>query len=300
MKIEIEDTYAEAFDGLFFRVLITANKLEVVKRICKKAVATPSIVVGRIEAGIERWVNKGDTPDGRFGGILQFWGALNKKIPNMGIEKIYKEFSIRIRQNILVEPFTSVFDFCRNPIGTVDAMKRIGHCGDGYEWMEKRHGRDMIIVPLMVPDFKIEHYLGYGRGIIGGNFWYMCKNKRAVIEAGKKALKAIDQIENVITPFGVCSAGSKAETKYKQIGPTTNHLYCPTLKKKLGSKSKVPIGIKYIPEIVINGTTLDFVKKAIKVGIKAVSTVKGVNVISAGNYGGKLGEHKIFIKEVIQ
>ncbi len=54
------------------------------------------------------------------------------------------------------------------------------------------------------------------------------------MDAGKKALEAISQIEGVITPFDVCSAGSKTETKFPLIGPTTNHPYCPSLKKKLG------------------------------------------------------------------
>ena len=42
----------------------------------------------------------------------------------------------------------------------MDMMETVGHCGDGYEWVEKRHGREVIVVPLMVPDFVIERYLG--------------------------------------------------------------------------------------------------------------------------------------------
>ncbi|MEM3047111.1 MAG: thermosome subunit beta [Candidatus Bathyarchaeia archaeon] len=136
-------------------------------------------------------------------------------------------------------------------------MERIGHCGDGYEWVEQRYSREMIIVPIMVSDFQIERYLGYGRGVIGGNFWYMCRTKRAVMKAGRKALNAISQIEGVVAPFDVCSAGSKAETKFPQIGPTTNHPYCPSLKKRLGKESMVPEGVNYIPEIVVNGIALD-------------------------------------------
>jgi formylmethanofuran--tetrahydromethanopterin N-formyltransferase len=105
-------------------------------------------------------------------------------------------------------------------------------------------------------------------------------------------------IKGVVTPFGICSAGSKAETKFPQIGPTTNHLYCPSLKGKLGVLSKVPKGVGFIPEIVINGTSLSVVKKAMKVGIKAVSNVEGVMKISAGNYEGKLGKYRINLKEL--
>ncbi|UCE16756.1 MAG: formylmethanofuran--tetrahydromethanopterin formyltransferase, partial [Candidatus Bathyarchaeota archaeon] len=175
---------------------------------------------------------------------------------------------------------------------------RIGHCGDGFEWEEKRYGRDVITVPIMVPDFQIERYLGYRRGVMGGNFWYMCKTKEAVMEAGRIALKAISQVDGVVTPFDICSAGSKPETKFSWIGPTTNHPYCSTLKKKLGNQSKVPKGVKYIPEIVINGVSLDAVKEAMKAGIRAAITVEEVSKISAGNYEGKLGKYKIYLREL--
>ena len=299
MSVEIEDTYAEAFEGLYFRVLVTADDEETLKKAAEDATATPSIVIGRIEGGIERYLRKDETPDGRLGVIHQFWDALEKdKTINKVIRKFYKEFSYRIRQDILVKPFTAIFDMCPDPIGRVDAMERIGHCGDGYEWIENLYGREMIIVPIMVPDFKIERYLGYGRGVTGGNFWYMCRTKEAVMEAGKRALEAIHKVEGVVTPFDICSAGSKAETKFPEIGPTTNHPYCPSLRKRLKSKSKVPEGVNYIPEIVINGITLESVKKAMKVGIEAASKVDGVVKISAGNYGGKLGDYKIYLREL--
>jgi len=299
VKVEVEDTYAEAFDGLYFRILVTAGDKNTLRRAADDATAMPSVVIGRVDGGIERWVDKKETPDGHWGVILQFWTALYERKPlNETVEKFYKEFSYRIRQDILVKLFTAVFDACPNPIGKVDAMERIGHCGDGYEWVEKRYGREMIIIPIMVPDFQIEHYLGYGRGVTGGNFWYMCQTKKAVVEAGEKALKAISQIEGVITPFDVCSAGSKVETKFPWIGGTTNHPYCPSLKERLGEESKVPEGVKFIPEIVIHGVSLDVVKKAMKAGIDAVSKVEAVTAISAGNYGGKLGKYKIFLREL--
>jgi formylmethanofuran--tetrahydromethanopterin N-formyltransferase len=299
--VEIEDTYAEAFDGLYFRLIVTADDDEVLRSAVNDATATPSIVIGRVEGGIERYLSENETPDGRIGAVIQFWYAFDdKKSLEEQVERFYREMSYRIRQDILVKPFTAVFNACENPIGRVDAMERIGHCGDGYEWIEKRYGREMIIVPIMVPDFQIERYLGYSKGITGGNFWYMCETKNAVMEAGKRALKAIHEVEGVITPFDICSAGSKAETNYPEIGPTTNHLYCPSLKKRFEGLSKVPEGVNYIPEIVINGIDLEAVKEAMRRGIEAVSEVEGVLRISAGNYGGKLGKYEIHLKELFQ
>jgi formylmethanofuran--tetrahydromethanopterin N-formyltransferase len=56
--------------------------------------------------------------------------------------------------------------------------------------------------------------------------------------------------------------------------------------------------VKYIPEIVINGITLHAVEEAMKAGIEAASKIDGVVRVSAGNYGGKLGEFKINLREL--
>jgi formylmethanofuran--tetrahydromethanopterin N-formyltransferase len=177
-------------------------------------------------------------------------------------------------------------------------MERVGHCGDGHEWIEKRYGREVIVVPLMTPDFIIEHYLGYKHGISGANFWMLCNTKEAVLEAGQKALDAVQTVPGAITTFDICSAGSKPETNFPLIGPTTNHEWCPSLKQKLGKASKVPEGVGYIPELVISAMNMDAAKAAMKAGIEAAMTVKGVVSISAGNYDGKLGKYKIFLREL--
>jgi formylmethanofuran--tetrahydromethanopterin N-formyltransferase len=297
---KVEDTYAEAFDGIFCRVMVTADDEETLRMAAEDATATPSIVIGRVEGGIEKWLSEKETPDKRKGVILQFWGGIDPKKPfSDSLKKFEAELSYRIRQDILVKPFTAIFDSSIQRVGSLDMMERVGHCGDGYEWEEQRYGRQMIIVPIMVPDFQIERYLGYEIGVMGANFWYMCKTKEAVMEAGKKALDAISQVEGVIAPFKICSAGSKPETKFPHIGPTTNHPYCPSLKGKLGPESKVPNGVNYIPEIVINGVSLEAVKKAMKAGIVAVLEFGDVVRVSAGNYGGKLGKHKISLRAVL-
>jgi formylmethanofuran--tetrahydromethanopterin N-formyltransferase len=301
MKAKIEDTYAEAFDGIYSRVTVTADHPEVLRRAAEDATATPSIVIGRIEGGIEKYLDKQETPDGRNGAVLQFWGGIDENKPlEEAVKKFEAELSFRIRQDILVKPFTAVFDALPNPEGKIGMMERVGHCGDGFEWTENRYGRKMIVIPLMVSNFLIERELGFAKGVMGANFWFMCKTKQAVMEAGKNALNAIHQVPGVITPFDVCSAGSKPETNFPLIGPTTNHPYCQTLKKKLGLESKVPEDVKYIPEIVINGTSMEAVKKAMKAGIQSASKVDGVVRISAGNYGGKLGKHKIYLRELFR
>jgi len=300
MKAEVEDTYAEAFEGLYCRAIVTADDEEVLHRTATDATATPSIVIGRVEGGIEKWLGPKETPDGRRGAVLQFWGGIDPGKPlQSSLEKFETELSYRIRQDILVKPFTALFDALPNPMGKLDMMERVGHCGDSFEWEEERYGRYVIVVPLMVPDFIIERNLGYAKGVMGANFWYMCETKEAVMTAGKKALEAISKVEGAIVPFGICSAGSKPETKFPQIGPTTNLSYCPSLKKKLGNTSKVPEDVHFIPEIVINGVSLDAAKTAMKAGMEAIRDIEGVHMISAGNYGGKLGKYKIWLKELM-
>jgi formylmethanofuran--tetrahydromethanopterin N-formyltransferase len=300
VKAEVEDTYAEAFEGVYCRVIVTADDKQTLRAAAEDSTATPSVVIGRVEGGVEKWLGKKETPDKRDGAVLQFWGQIDPKKPFAeSLRKFETELSYRIRQDILVKPFTAVFDALPSAEGKLDMMTRVGHCGDGYEWVEKRHGREVIVVPLMVPDFVIERYLGYARGVMGANFWVMCQTKKSLKKAGARALEVICNVVGVVTPFDVCSAGSKPETHYPLIGPTTNHEYCPSLRKRLGKASKVPENVRYIPEIVINGISLEVVKQAMKVGIEAASAVDGVVKISAGNYGGKLGEYKINLRELV-
>jgi len=296
-KSKIEDTFIEAFAGIYCRVVITADDEATLRKAAEDSTATPAVVIGRTEGGIEKYLNMNETPDKRVGAILQFWGGINpKKTFQEALNKFEAELSYRIRQDILVKPFTAIFDALPNPEGKLDMMEKVGHCGDGYEWVEKRYGREVIIVPLMVPDFIIERYLGYSRGVMGGNFWIMCDTKQTLIEAGKKALDDINQVDGDVTTFDICSAGSKPETNFPKIGPTTNHFYCPSLKAQLGKESKVPEGVGYIGEIVYNGVSLEALSKATKAGITAVLDVEGIVRISAGNYEGKLGQYKIQFK----
>jgi formylmethanofuran--tetrahydromethanopterin N-formyltransferase len=299
IKAEIEDSYAEAFAGIFCRIIVTANDARTVHNAAEDSTATPSVVIGRVEGGVEKWLSEKETPDRRKGAMLQFWAAIDRNVSLAdSLKKFETELSYRIRQDILVKPFTAVFDSLLNAEGKLDMMARVGHCGDGYEWVEERYGREVIVVPIMVPDFIIERYLGYAHGVMGANFWIMCRTKKALKKAGERALEAIHNVSGVVTPFDVCSAGSKPETRFPVIGPTTNHPYCPSLKQRLGKVSKVPANVRYIPEIVINGISIEAVKEAMRAGIKAASNVDGVARISAGNYGGKLGEFKIYLREL--
>ena len=292
--VEVEDTYCEAFEGIYTRIMVTAKHIWLLKKAAYGSTALPSTVFGESEAGVESFLSPEETPDGRHGAILQIWVPKTKNF----MDKLLRETGKRIRQGILVVPTTRVFD--ASIAGEkFDANLNVGRCGDDYQWFEQRWGREMIIVPIMFGEFAIERYLGYAEGVAGGNVWFFCESEDSALEAGELAVEALKRLEGVITSFDICSAGSKVETKYPEIGPTTNHWYCPSLKGKIPD-SKVPDGVKSIPEIVINGINLEAVEKAMYVCMKVASRVDGVVKISAGNYGGKLGKHKIYLKDLLE
>jgi formylmethanofuran--tetrahydromethanopterin N-formyltransferase len=99
-------------------------------------------------------------------------------------------------------------------------------------------------------------------------------------------------------PGGICRAGSKSGSLKYKLKASTNHPFCPKI-RKLVDDSAVPEGVNCVYEIVINGLDLDSVKKAMSVGIKAAVKVPGIVKISAGNYGGKLGPYKVYLKEIL-
>ncbi len=164
------------------------------------------------------------------------------------------------------------------------------------------YGRKVWRIPVMEGEFIVEDRFGAMQAVAGGNFLIMAENRKAGLQAAEEAVNAIKQrSQYVILPFpgGVCRAGSKAGSIKYKLGASTFHSYCPKL-KKLVSDSKVPENVNAIYEIVINGLDIDAVKKAMAEGIRAAVKVPGVVKISAGNYGGKLGPYKVFLKEALE
>ena len=291
---KVEDTFFEAFEGKYVRALITGPNEKIVRRAAFDSTSTPSAVIGRVEGGVEGFLSGDETPDGRPGAVVQYW------LGGDDVKKFAFELSYRLRQDILVKPFTRIFDYSdKESDEYIEMIDSVGHCGDGYEAIVEEYGRKMINVPIAVPDFQIEEKFKLNDGIMGGNFWYLCSTPEAVLEAGEKALKAIENVEGAIAPFDICSAASKPETNYPEIGPTTNHVYCPSLKDKLGDESKVAEGVNYIPEIVFNAVDEDSMNAAMKAAIDATLDVDGVIGISAGNYDGKLGDKKVNLLDIL-
>jgi formylmethanofuran--tetrahydromethanopterin N-formyltransferase len=299
--MEIEDTYCEAFEGLVVQLMVTAQDMPFLERAVNAFTALPSTVFGDAEGGIVRWLSENETIDGRLGAIVQLWVTGTGK---KATAKFYEQLGRRMRQGILVVPTTAVFDYYpRKAELKFNMMNNVGHCGDGYEWIVEKFNRKLINVPLMMGyDFLIEEELSYAKGVMGGNLWFYCDTVESGIKVGREGVKIIMELDDVCTTFDVCSAGSKLvppDAKFPEIGPSTNHPYCPTLKDKLSSgEFKVPEGVISIPELVFNGLKIDDVKVAMQKTIEGVSDMDGLVKISTGNYGGKLGKFKIYLQEL--
>ena len=153
----------------------------------------------------------------------------------------------------------------------------------------------------MEGNFFVENGFGAMEAVAGGNFMIFAEDQQSGLKSAEAAADAIRaNAPDVIMPFpgGICRSGSKAGSLKYKMKASTNHPYCPTL-RTLVPDSVVPEGVQSVYEIVMNGLTLDAVKKGIKEGVTAAIAVPGVVKISSGNYGGKLGPFKAFLRDAI-
>ncbi len=105
----------------------------------------------------------------------------------------------------------------------------------------------------------------------------------------------------MILPFpgGICRSGSKVGSKYKFLGASTNHPYCPTL-KNLISDSVLPENAEVVYELVINGLSEGAVKQAMRVAMERAAMHPDVIFITAANYGGTLGPFNMKLSELLK
>jgi len=157
-------------------------------------------------------------------------------------------------------------------------------------------------IPVMEGTFVVEDMFGAAEAVAGGNLIILAKDRSAGLQAAEEAVSAIKaRASQVILPFpgGICRSGSKAGSLKYKLKASTNHPYCPTL-KPLVDDTQVPEGVNCVYEIVIDGLSVEAVSKAMFEGVRAAAGVSGVVRISAGNYGGKLGPYKAFLKDALK
>ena len=293
--VEIEDTFAEMFPMWVGRVLITAENEKWVLTAANVATGfASSIIMSPAEAGVEGLVPPEETPDGRIGALIQIYHRTRAALKNQMV--------LRIGQCIMTCPTTAAFDGLPDAKRKLKVGRSIRLFGDGFQRKDMVRDRKVWKIPVMEGVFIVEDTFGTAQAIAGGNFLILAENRSAGLKAAEEAVNAIkNNVRGVILPFpgGVCRAGSKAGSLKYKLKASTNHPYCPVI-RKLIPESKVPKNVKSVYEIVINGLNLDSVKQAMAEGIKAAVKVPGVVKISAGNYGGRLGPYKAYLKEVLE
>ena len=290
----VADTFAEAFPITGTRLIITA----VTERWAQTAAQelcgfATSVIACDCEAAIERSVSPNETPDGRPGiSVLLF--AFSR-------DALQKAVSERVGQCVLTCPTTACYDGLpgtpRDKQIVVGGQLRF--FGDGFQASKKLGTRRFWRIPVMDGEFVCEDRIGTIKGVAGGNLLICAVDQSQALLAADAAASAIRELPDVALPFpgGIVRSGSKVGSRYKKLKASTNDAYCPTL--IASTKTELPAGTGAVYELVIDGLSADAVRVAMRVGLHAASTCPGLTLITAGNYGGKLGPHHYYLRDLI-
>jgi len=292
--VTIDETFAEAFGMKATRAIITAQnaKWAMISAQAMTGFATSVIACG-CEAGIEKVLEPSETPDGRPGVSVLIFA--------MGGKSLAKQLETRAGQCVLTSPTSALFagidEGVQIPLG-----KNLRYFGDGFQIAKKINGKRYWRIPVMDGEFLTEETTGRVEAVGGGNFLVLAKSQPQALAACEAAIEEMRKIPNVIMPFpgGVVRSGSKVGSKYPALGASSNDAFCPTLKGM--TKTELPADCESVMEIVIDGLTKEDIDKAMRVGIQAVCDLgveNGIQRISAGNYGGKLGPFHFHLREIM-
>ena len=294
--VQIDATFAEAFPMRATRVVITAQNAKWARIAAETMTGfATSVIACGCEAGIERELDPDETPDGRPG--------IAALIFAMGGKTLAKQVETRAGQCVLTCPTTALFAGLQE--GDPIALgKNLRFFGDGFQIAKRINGRRYWRVPVMDGEFLCEDSTRMVKAVGGGNFLILAESQPQALAACEAAIEAMRRIPNVIMPFpgGVVRSGSKVGSKYKALNASTNDAFCPTLR---GSAPKTELDADTIAvlEIVIDGLTPKSVAAAMKAGLQAITATgaaKGVTRVTAGNYGGKLGQFHFRLRELLE
>ncbi|HMO34404.1 MAG TPA: formylmethanofuran--tetrahydromethanopterin N-formyltransferase [Gemmatales bacterium] len=290
----VEDTYAEAFRSIYAEVLITARDRYWLEQAVHASTGNASsTIMCDCEAGLSHYVDGQHTPDGRPGAVIQF------HVPRFWkdrAEKLERSLLVRIGQNVLTCPTTACFSTMVDAETYFPLGRKISYFGDGHQFRAERYHRPGWVIPILGGEFFLDRRFGYHDGLMGGNLWYFGKSQDAALDAAMKGVEAARR-PGVIMPFpgGIAGSGSKAGSQYRFIVGSTFAEYCPTLREKLGEQSRLPPGVESVQEIILNGCDLPTISAAMQAAIAASRNTPGLERITAGNYGGKLGKSFIYL-----
>jgi formylmethanofuran--tetrahydromethanopterin N-formyltransferase len=294
--VAIDNTFAEAFGMSATGVIVTADTQKWARQAATTMSGFGTSVIGcGAECGIDCDVPPDKTPDGRPGVRVLLFG--------FSADALTPQLKNRVGQCVLTSPGSA----CFNGVESKTRLKLsagIRYFGDGNQISKKLGARRFWRVPVMDGEFICEDTTGVVTDAVGGgNLLVLGRDRPGLLETVEKAVEAIAAVPDVITPFpgGIVRSGSKVGAKYKGMIASTNDAFCPTLRGTAPRTELDPDTIAVL-EIVIDGLTSAAVAAAMKAGLAAVTAVgaaKGVTRVSAGNYGGKLGQHHYHLKDLV-
>jgi formylmethanofuran--tetrahydromethanopterin N-formyltransferase len=292
--IAIADSFAEAFGMRATRLLITADTPAWAETAAASLTGfATSVIACGCEAGIEKQLAPAETPDGRPGISVLIFAVSSKELQ--------KQLQNRVGQCVL----TTAGSACFSGLDAPEKLKlggRLRYFGDGFQIAKLIGERRYWRIPVMDGEFLCEDEVGMTRGVGGGNFLIIARSREAARLAAERAVGAMRRLPNVIMPFpgGVVRSGSKIGSKYKGLVASTNDSYCPTLKGE--TATRLPPDAASVLEIVIDGLSAEDISASMRAGILAACTggaESGVIEITAGNYGGRLGQFKFPLREIL-
>ena len=293
--ITIDDTFAEAFGMSATGVVITADTMKWARQAATTMSGFGTSVIGcGAEVGIDHEVPPEETPDGRPGVRVLLFG--------FSPDSIDGQLKNRVGQCVLTSPGSACFN-------GVDSPERIPlsagprFFGDGWQTARKLGDRKFWRVPVMDGEFIIEDTVGVVTSAVGGgNLLVIGRDRPGLLRTCEAAIEAMNGVRDVIMPFpgGIVRSGSKVGSKYKGAIASTNDAFCPTLRG--ATNSQLGPDDRAVLEIVIDGLTSEAVAEAMKVGLKTVIETgpqNQVTRVSAGNYGGNLGQYHYHLKDCL-
>lgn len=299
MAAKIDDTYAEAFRSLYTEFLITARNRRWLDHAVHAATGNASSsILCDCEAGMDRYVGPGGdegfaAPDGRPGAIVQLHIPRFRKDRVKALER---SALVRISQNVLTCPTAACFNLIDSE-NYYHMGRKVAYFGNGYQKRIERFGRKMWWIPILGGEFVLDRRLGYADGLMGGNLWFFGDSVDSALEAAEKGVEAIRPVPGVITTFpgGIAGSGSKAGSNYDFTIASTYEKFCPLLQDDPDIEAGLPQGVHSVMEIIMNGQGMQPIIDATQAAIKASVDTPGLIMISAGNYGGRLGKSFIFL-----
>jgi len=289
---DIVDTFAEAFKMKASRVIITGETPYWAMAAAQSMTGFATSIIGcKCEAGIEMELSPEETPDRRPGvSVLLF---------AMDAAGVGKRLVERIGQCVMTCPTACCYDGLAGAEESAVVGGQLRYFGDGYQISKVLDGRRLWRIPVMEGEFLVDERISVQEAIGGGNFLILGEDVPATLRAAEAAVEAMRAVPGVILPFpgGVVRSGSKTSSRYKALFASTNDAYCPTL-RAFAPETHVPPEAGCVLEIVIDGLDLAAVEEATRRGIHAAAEA-GALQISAGNYGGTLGQYHIKLYDVL-